>query len=98
MGYRMCRSKFPGVYSRVSQAYDWIVCEVCKDEESMQYAAEAGFDCDNAFENCGSDDGGNSSGGDGDDIGGGSQSNTGLGGKVLIMLMTALAGQTTKTF
>ena len=65
---------FPGVYSRVSQAYDWIVCEVCK---GSQYAAEAGFVCP---PNCVSDDGGNSSGGGVGDGGGGSQNNPDLEG------------------
>ncbi len=73
---------FPGVYSCVLQAYDWIACEVCKDEESIQYAAEAGFDCDNAPTNCGSKDGGSSSGGGDGNGNQGSQSNTNLGGKL----------------
>jgi trypsin len=34
---------FPGVYARVSQAYNWIQEEVCK---GSSYASEAGFDCD----------------------------------------------------
>ncbi len=55
--------KFPGVYARVSKAYDWIACEVCK--ENQVFAEEAGFDCDNASTDCGG------SGGDG---GGGSTS------------------------
>jgi len=42
---------FPGVYSRISQAYDWIVCEVCR--ENREFAEEAGFDCGNANINCG---------------------------------------------
>ena len=67
---------FPGVYSRVSQAYDWIVCEVCK---GSQYATEAGFDCDNAPTNCSSDVGGNSSGGGFGDGSGASQNNPDLG-------------------
>ena len=33
---------FPGVYARVSHAYEWIQTEVCK---GSQYASEAGFDC-----------------------------------------------------
>jgi len=33
---------FPGVYARVSRAYDWITEEVCAGSD---YAAEAGFDC-----------------------------------------------------
>jgi len=68
---------FPGVYSRVSQAYDWIVCEVCK--ESLQYAADAGFNCDNAPTNCGSGSGNNSNGGNGNN-GGGSSGNGGSDG------------------
>jgi len=54
---------FPGVYSRVSQAYDWIACEVCK--ENRDFAEEAGFDCGNASTNCG--------GGVGDSGGGASE-------------------------
>lgn len=34
---------FPGVYARVSQAYNWIQEEVCK---GSSYASEAGFNCD----------------------------------------------------
>jgi trypsin len=34
---------FPGVYARVSQAYNWIQEEVCK---GSSYASAAGFDCD----------------------------------------------------
>mmetsp|Transcript_32351 Transcript_32351/g.68054 ORF Transcript_32351/g.68054 Transcript_32351/m.68054 type:complete len:315 (+) Transcript_32351:247-1191(+) len=38
-----CASQhFPGVYSRVSRAYDWIESEIC---EGSKYASEAGFDC-----------------------------------------------------
>ena len=33
---------FPGVYARVSHAYEWIQTEVCN---GSQYASEAGFDC-----------------------------------------------------
>ena len=54
---------FPGVYSRISQAYDWIVCEVCR--ENREFAEEAGFDCGNASINCG--------GGVGDSGGGASE-------------------------
>ncbi|KAL3765494.1 hypothetical protein ACHAW5_007377 [Stephanodiscus triporus] len=52
--------KFPGVYSRISQAYDWIACKVCN--ESM-FAEEAGFDCDHASKNCGGGGGGGGGGG-----------------------------------
>ena len=34
--------EFPGVYARVSRAYDWILGEVCLYSD---YATEAGFDC-----------------------------------------------------
>jgi trypsin len=34
--------EFPGVYARVSEAYEWIQGEVCV---RSNYAAEAGFDC-----------------------------------------------------
>ncbi len=33
---------FPGIYARVSQAYDWIEREVCA---GSNHASEAGFDC-----------------------------------------------------
>jgi len=36
---------FPGVYARVSRAYDWIESEVCRGSE---HAAEAGFRCSGA--------------------------------------------------
>merc|ERR1712013_931750 len=36
---------FPGVYARVSRAYDWIQREVCKGSD---YAEEAGFKCSNS--------------------------------------------------
>jgi hypothetical protein len=52
--------KFPGVYARVSKAYDWIACEVCR--ENREFAEEAGFDCDNASADCG---GGGGESGDG---------------------------------
>ena len=51
--------KFPGVYARVSKAYEWIACEVCK--ENREFAEEAEFDCDNASTDCGG--GGGDSGG-----------------------------------
>jgi secreted trypsin-like serine protease len=34
--------KFPGVYVRVSQAYDWILSKVCLNSD---YTSKAGFDC-----------------------------------------------------
>lgn len=34
--------QFPGVYARVSEAYEWIQDEVCA---RSYYASEAGFDC-----------------------------------------------------
>lgn len=37
---------FPGVYARVSKAFNWIERQVCNENE--QYASEAGFDCANA--------------------------------------------------
>eukprot|EP00581_Thalassiosira_minuscula_P002467 CAMPEP_0183739474 /NCGR_PEP_ID=MMETSP0737-20130205/57136_1 /TAXON_ID=385413 /ORGANISM="Thalassiosira miniscula, Strain CCMP1093" /LENGTH=341 /DNA_ID=CAMNT_0025974291 /DNA_START=123 /DNA_END=1148 /DNA_ORIENTATION=- len=38
-----CASQyFPGVYARVSSAYEWIENEVCKGSD---YASEAGFNC-----------------------------------------------------
>ena len=52
---------FPGVYARVSKAFDWIEYAACR---GSQYAAEAGFDCANASYN-GSSLGGGSSGGSG---------------------------------
>jgi trypsin len=40
--YGCAIDQFPGVYARVSRAYDWIQIEVCK---GSSYASEAGFDC-----------------------------------------------------
>ena len=40
--YGCAIDQFPGVYARVSRAYDWIQIEVCK---GSRYASEAGFDC-----------------------------------------------------
>jgi len=37
-----CGYGVPGIYSRVSSAYEWIQDEVCKGSD---YASEAGFDC-----------------------------------------------------
>jgi len=37
-----CASGRPGAYSRISEAYEWIQCEVC---EGSVHAPEAGFDC-----------------------------------------------------
>ena len=45
-GIGCAEPSFPGVYARISKAYDWIESEVCS--ENKQYAEEAGFDCDNA--------------------------------------------------
>ncbi|KAL3823874.1 hypothetical protein ACHAXA_005456 [Cyclostephanos tholiformis] len=39
--------QFPGVYARVSRAYDWIQSEVCK---GSSYASEAGFDCNSSVD------------------------------------------------
>jgi trypsin len=36
---------FPGVYAKVSEAYDWIERTICS--ESRQTAIDAGFNCDN---------------------------------------------------
>ncbi len=41
-GFGCAIDQFPGVYARVSQAYDWIQSEVCKGSD---YASDAGFDC-----------------------------------------------------
>jgi secreted trypsin-like serine protease len=41
-GIGCASDEFPGVYARVSQAYDWILSEVCLNSD---YASEAGFDC-----------------------------------------------------
>jgi trypsin len=53
---------FPGVYARVSRAYDWIEREVC---DGSEHASETGFDCgddddddDDDDEGGGDDDGG----------------------------------------
>jgi trypsin len=43
-GPALCASDvLPGVYTRISQVYDWIQSEVC--EGSSDYASMAGFDC-----------------------------------------------------
>jgi trypsin len=36
---------FPGVYAKVSEAYDWIESTICSDSESRQHAIDAGFGC-----------------------------------------------------
>ncbi|KAL3777867.1 hypothetical protein ACHAW5_003393 [Stephanodiscus triporus] len=41
-GFGCASDQFPGVYARVSQAYEWIQSEVCK---GSNYASGAGFDC-----------------------------------------------------
>jgi trypsin len=41
-GISCAHDAFPGVYARVSQAYDWIEGEVCRGNN---YATEAGFKC-----------------------------------------------------
>lgn len=45
-GIGCASDSFPGVYARISKAYDWIEGQVCNENE--QYATEAGFDCPNA--------------------------------------------------
>ena len=41
-GIGCAMEQFPGIYVRISKAYDWIETEVCK---GSVYAAEAGFNC-----------------------------------------------------
>jgi trypsin len=41
-GFGCALDLFPGVYARVSNAYEWIQTEVCN---GSAYASEAGFDC-----------------------------------------------------
>ena len=41
-GLGCAEEPFPGVYSRVSEAYEWIQGEVCSRSD---YASDAGFDC-----------------------------------------------------
>lgn len=42
-GHFCATDQLPGVYARVSEAYEWIQREVCGGSD---YASEAGFDCD----------------------------------------------------
>jgi secreted trypsin-like serine protease len=42
-GWFCATDQLPGVYARVSEAYEWIQREVCGGSD---YASEAGFDCD----------------------------------------------------
>jgi len=74
-GIGCAEPSFPGVYARISKAYDWIESEVCS--ENKQYAEEAGFDCDNASFTASSSNngGGGPSGGNNDFESGGSFSN-----------------------
>ena len=66
-----CASEhFPGVYARVSRAYDWIEKEVCK---GSSHASEAGFDCS------GTNSGGGGGGNDTTSGGSGSGSSSGSG-------------------
>ena len=58
---------FPGVYARVSRAYDWIREEVCR---GSNFAEEAGFDCD-GISSSGGGGGGGGGGGSGGGGGGG---------------------------
>ena len=41
-GVGCAHRKFPGVYSRISSAYDWIEQEVCR---GSNFATHAGFNC-----------------------------------------------------
>jgi len=64
-----CASEhFPGVYARVSRAYDWIEKEVCK---GSSYASDAGFDC-SGISSSGGSAGGNDSTSGGSGSGSGS--------------------------
>jgi len=53
---------FPGVYARVSRAYDWIEREVCR---GSSHASDAGFDCGNVSASPSSGGGGGGSTGGG---------------------------------
>lgn len=45
-GIGCAMEQFPGIYVRISKAYDWITAEVCK---GSVYASEAGFNCSNTY-------------------------------------------------
>ena len=52
-------SNFPDVYSRVSQAYDWIVSEVCKKSSDPPVKLHAGSSCSTFSQEEEFDDGNN---------------------------------------
>lgn len=47
-GIGCAMEQFPGIYVRISKAYDWITTKVCK---GSVYASEAGFNCSNITTN-----------------------------------------------
>ena len=53
-GIGCANRNFPGVYARVSRAYDWIEAEVCG---KSVFAAEAGFDCGSHWSSSNNGDG-----------------------------------------